>query len=64
MISTSKVNLYIHCLYLLILQNYLFKWILLEIFIYYFINFINFKYIFNLILCDRLVNLNEINDIS
>ena len=25
MISTSKVNLYIHCLYLLILQNYLFQ---------------------------------------
>ena len=25
MISTSKVNLYIHCLYLLILQNYGFQ---------------------------------------
>ena len=25
MISTSKVNLYIQCLYLLILQNYLFQ---------------------------------------
>ena len=25
MISTSKVNLYIQCLYLLIIQNYLFQ---------------------------------------
>ena len=41
-----------------------FKWILLYIFIYYFINFINFNDVFNLILCDRLVNLNEINEIS
>ena len=52
MISTSKVNLYIQCLYLLNLQIIYFKWILLEIFIYYFIHFINFNDIFNLILCD------------
>ena len=63
MISTSKVNLYIHCLYLLILQNYLFQMDSI-LFIYYFINFINFNDVFNLILCDRLVNLNEIDDIN
>ena len=28
---------------------------------YLFINFINFNDVFNLILCDRLVNLNEIS---
>ena len=49
MIPTSEVNLYIQCLYLLNLQIYLFQWILLEIFIYY---FINFNDIFILILCD------------
>ena len=46
--STSKVNLYIQCLYLLNLQIYLFQWILLEIFIYYFIHVINFNDIFNI----------------
>ena len=58
MISTSKVNLYIQGLYLLILQNYLFQTdSILNIYLL-FINFTNFNDIFNLICCDILVNLN------
>ena len=58
MISTSRVNLYIHCLYLLILHNKLvyFKWILLIT-----INIYLLFLMMSLILCDRLVNLNEIS---
>ena len=63
MISTSKVNLYIQCLHLLILHNYLFQMNSI-INIYYFINSINFNDVFTLILCDGLVNLNEINEIN
>ena len=46
--STSGVNLYIHCLYLLILQNNLFKWILLIT-----INIYLLFLMTSLILCDR-----------
>ena len=44
MISTSKVNLYIHCLYLLILQNHLFQ---MDPINYYKYLFIIFNDVFN-----------------
>ena len=57
MISTSRVNLYIHCFYLLILQNYLFEMDPINYYKYIYLLFL----MMTLILCDRLVNLNEIS---
>ena len=49
MIPTSKVNLYIHDLYLLILQNYLFQMnSIINIYLLFY-SFYNFNDIFNLI---------------
>ena len=54
-----SLSLFINYTKLVISNGFYYKYLF-----YYFINFIKFNDVFNLILCDRLVNLNEIDDIS